>query len=47
MRVSEIAGIKLEDIETERGWVKVMGKGSSVPYRVYLHFSSHSLDIES
>lgn len=27
LRVSEIANIKLEDVDTERGWVKVIGKG--------------------
>ena len=28
MRVSEIASIKLEDIDTKQGWVKVTGKGA-------------------
>lgn len=28
LRVSELAGIKLEDIESERGWIKVKGKGA-------------------
>jgi site-specific recombinase XerD len=28
LRVSELANIKLEDIDTERGWIKVKGKGA-------------------
>jgi len=28
LRLSELAGIKLQDIEVERGWIKVMGKGA-------------------
>jgi site-specific recombinase XerD len=28
LRISELAGIKLEDIEMERGWIKVKGKGA-------------------
>jgi site-specific recombinase XerD len=28
LRVSELANIRLQDMDTERGWVKVMGKGS-------------------
>lgn len=28
LRISELAGIKLDDIETERGWIKVKGKGA-------------------
>lgn len=28
VRVSEIGNINLEDIDTERGWVKVRGKGA-------------------
>ena len=28
LRVSELAGIKLEDIDQERGWIKVLGKGA-------------------
>lgn len=28
LRISELAGIKLEDIESERGWIKVKGKGA-------------------
>ena len=27
VRVSEIGNINLEDIDTERGWVKITGKG--------------------
>jgi len=29
MRVSEIADIKLDDLDTERGWIKVKGKGAT------------------
>jgi site-specific recombinase XerD len=28
LRISELAGIRLEDIESERGWIKVKGKGA-------------------
>ena len=28
LRISELASIKLEDIEPERGWIKVKGKGA-------------------
>lgn len=28
VRVSELAGIKLQDIDAEKGWIKVMGKGA-------------------
>jgi len=28
LRVSELANIKLTDIDTERGWIRVMGKGA-------------------
>ncbi len=28
LRVSELAGIHLEDVDTERGWIKVKGKGA-------------------
>jgi site-specific recombinase XerD len=27
-RISELANIKLEDIDSERGWIKVKGKGA-------------------
>jgi integrase/recombinase XerC len=27
LRASELANIKLADIDTERGWIKVLGKG--------------------
>jgi len=29
LRVSEIAGIKLDDLDAERGWIKVKGKGAT------------------
>jgi len=28
LRISELSGIKLDDIESERGWIKVKGKGA-------------------
>jgi site-specific recombinase XerD len=28
LRISELTGIKLEDVESERGWIKVKGKGA-------------------
>ena len=28
LRLSELAGLKLQDIDVEKGWVKVMGKGN-------------------
>lgn len=28
LRLSELAGIRLESIDTERGWIRVLGKGS-------------------
>ena len=28
LRVTEVASIEVEDIDTERGWIKVKGKGS-------------------
>ena len=28
LRVSELAGIKLEEVDTEKGWIKVKGKGA-------------------
>ena len=28
LRISELAGIRLEDIDSERGWIKVKGKGA-------------------
>lgn len=28
LRLSELANIKLQDIDTERGWIRVMGKGA-------------------
>ncbi len=28
LRINELAGIKLDDIESERGWIKVKGKGA-------------------
>ncbi len=28
LRISELAGIEIEDIESERGWIKVRGKGA-------------------
>jgi site-specific recombinase XerD len=28
LRVSELASIKIEEIDTERGWIKVKGKGA-------------------
>jgi len=28
LRLSELANIKLQDLDTERGWIKVVGKGA-------------------
>jgi len=28
LRLSELASVKLQDVDTERGWIKVMGKGN-------------------
>jgi site-specific recombinase XerC len=28
LRVSELTGVKVEDINVERGWIKMLGKGS-------------------
>lgn len=28
LRVSEAAGIKVDDVDAERGWIKVKGKGA-------------------
>jgi integrase/recombinase XerC len=54
MRVSEIANVKLEDIDSERGWVRVMGKEAkervvkigATAQRTLWRYLAHRLDNE-